>query len=284
MSLCSLLTGVLRKMQFGSVLVFLLLLLSQSKAYAQDCVKPLSFEDTSEYALLEKIDAKSRTTEDLLNKFATLSDLGEAIRSYRKFLLDIENGDFEVSNKIFQRWTNGEGVIAQHLIISASYLEIDDIVKHDYSALIEDFLKDNKKFCWIETDNFIFKFAEYKQRSAQIYPKELELKEFASVMREGLWSSSDRSYLQDYFDLLRLGGIDLTKEELKIWSKKNASDDYCNNVAHCIERIRIEIKNFKKENSEIIEERIRKFDCEGLYVNSKGLSIKVNFCDGILKF
>ena len=101
-------------------------------------------------------------------------------------------------------------------------------------------------------------------------------------MRESLWASSDRSSLQDYFNFLRLGGTDLIKEELKIWSDKNNSDDYCNNVAHCIERIRIEIKNYNRKNSEIIKERMRRLECEGLYVKSNGDSVRINFCDGIL--
>lgn len=261
-----------------SAQVFVLFLFFQSFASAHACMEPVRFEETSVYAQFEAIEAETTSEEEVFKKFAEESELGKALLGYHEFS---SGKEFEIFNDIKQlqrKWNEGKGFIAQHLLASFVFSEMKFLRENNHIEFLEEFLTANKRFCWLATDSEIFNVLEYKLREAQAYPQELELEELVSFSRKALWHSGDEDYLQKYFELMRLGGIELVKEELEHWSEGNSSSDFCSGVAHCIERIRIEFEKAKKEIKEKKKRIGKEFDCGGMYVNSSGKSIKINLC------
>ncbi|WP_269584336.1 hypothetical protein [Roseibium sp. Sym1] len=258
--------------------MFLLLLFVQSNTHAQDCAEPVRFEETKDYSQFEALEAESKSEDEVFEKFAEVSKLGEAILEYKDFVSKEEFELFNDIEKIRRKWREGEGFIAQHLLLSFVYTEAEYLQENDYIDFLEEFLNANEEFCWLETDNQYFDFLKYKLREAQTYPQGLELEELIAFFRNAIWRSGDENFLQDYFDLMRLGGLGLVKEELGIWSERNSSNDFCSGVAHCIERIRIEFEKTKAESRNNWQRKEKKFDCEGVYANSSGKFIKVDLC------
>jgi len=261
-----------------SVLVFVLLLFVQSNAHAQDCVEPVRFEETEDYLQFEALEAEAKSEDEAFEKFAEVSELGRALRDYKNFVL---NGEFEFFNdieKLRRNWDKGEGFIVQHLLLSFVHSDAEYLKENDYIVFLESFVYAIEEFCWLETDTQDFNILNHKLREAQAYPQGLELEEAIAFLRTALWRAGDEDYLQDYFRLIRLGGLELVKEELEIWSKRNSSNDFCSGVAHCIERIRIEFERTKAESRKNSQRADKKFACEGVYVNSSGKFIKVDFC------
>lgn len=261
-----------------SVLVFVLLLFVQSNTHAQDCVEPVRFEETEDYPQFEALEAEAKSEDEAFEKFAEVSELGRAVRDYKNFVSKDEFDLFNDIEKLRRNWDKGEGFIVQHLLLSFLFTDAEYLKKNDYIVFLDSFVNANEEFCWLDTDNQYFDHLSFKLREAKAYPQRLELEELIAFVRIGLWRAGDEDYLQDYFRLLRLGGLDLVKEELEIWSKRNSSNDYCSGVAHCIERIRIEFEKTKAESRKNSQRVEKKFDCEGVYVNASGKFIKVDLC------
>ncbi|WP_029065673.1 hypothetical protein [Labrenzia sp. DG1229] len=265
-------------MSAKSVLIIILLIFFQGSARVLACVEPVRFEDTQEYTLYKSIEAESNSQDELFSKFAEVSELGVALFDFREFVSNSEYMTFNDIGKLRQKWIAGDSIILQHFIMNILLTETEYIVDNEYTGFLEEILTNNKKNCWIDDEEFSIKFLKHLLRSSKYFPEVPPLEETVSFLRELSRNMGDYEILQNYFDLLRLGGFNMAKQELSKWSGRNSSDEFCSGVAHCIERIRIEFEHVKEENAKVTKRKMRKLECEVNYVNSFGNSVRIELC------
>lgn len=242
------------------------------------CVEPTEFEDTEDYSTYETIKAEADSEGELLIEFSEESELGRALLEYKKFVSSEGRSNQNDIHDFERKWSDGESIILQHILLKFFIAEIKFIKEKGYDSFLAEILNSNEHYCWIDVDNYYFLTLYYKLRAAKIYPEIVELEETISLLREMLLQTGDKEYLQDYFELLRLGGFELVKKEMGIWEGRGSSSVFCSGVAHCIERIRIEFENSALDSRVSVEEKLRNIECEGLFVNSSGNSIKIDLC------
>lgn len=259
-------------------LILLPLFFCLGNAYALGCVEPVKFEDTSEYALYEAIEAKSNSIDETISKFARNSELGVSIFRFREFVSNEEYKKFNDIEKLRQKWVEGESIILQHLLLNFLILEEKYIKISKHTDFLEEILSKNRRNCWIGDDEYYSWALEYKLKVVKAYPELPDIQETIFFLRKLLWHSGEDEVLQSYLKLLRLGGLGMAKEELSFWNGRNSSEAFCSGVAHCIQQIGNEIERAKDENSESIEESKNRLKCELMYVQKDGSSVKVDLC------
>jgi hypothetical protein len=265
------------KLRYLLVLVFLFS--AQHSGYASSCVEPIMFENTLQYEIFKSIESESESEEETLQKFAERGELGKALLALEEFRPGYSKENIQKLRNILAQWERGEGVFVQQLLLLALIAEPGDLNRLGVRIVLEDFLRKNKKYCWVGRNESIVLLVQFKLVLAKALPRLPGLQSYRKFARTLILDAYEADFLIEYMKLVKRDDLEVLQKEHRLLAQSIYLEGKCRSKSECLDSIEYSLQNYLSLHAQTSAHMFEKLKCNLVYVTEKKYPLILNICD-----
>jgi hypothetical protein len=237
------------------------------------------FENTPQYEIFKSIESESESEEETLQKFAERGELGKALLELEEFQFGYSKANIQKLRNLLAQWERGEGVFVQQLLLLVSTAEPGDLNRLGARIALEDFLRRNKKYCWVNQNEFMVLQLQSKLVLAKALPRSAGLQSYLKITRKFILDAYVAEFLIDYMKLIKLADLEALQKEHRLLAQSIYLEGECRSKSECLDSIEMSLQNYLSRHARTAVHMFEKFMCHLVYVTEKKQPLILNICD-----
>jgi hypothetical protein len=261
------------------LLVLVLMFSAQHSGYASSCVEPVMFENTPQYEIFKSIESVSESEEETLQKFAERGELGKALLELEEFRPGYSKENIQKLRNLLAQWERGEGVFVQQLLLLALISEPGDLNWLGARIVLEDFLRRNRKYCWVGQNESIVLLIQFKLALAKALPRLPSLQSYRKFARALILDAYEADFLIDYMKLVKRDDFEALQKEHRLLAQSIYLEGKCRSKSECLDSIVLSLQNYLSRHAQTAVHVFEKSKCNLVYLTEKKYPLILNICD-----